>query len=64
MKMKVEVNEEKAVILGKVWKRGESEPADWSIRVEDTMPIPAGSPGLVGYSPADVYYDNIKVTVD
>jgi outer membrane protein assembly factor BamB len=64
MKMKVEVDEKKALILGKVWKRDEDEPADWSIRVEDATPIPTGSPGLVGYSPADIYYDNIKVTVD
>lgn len=64
MKMKVEVDDDRAVILGRVWKRGETEPADWSIRVEDAMPIPTGSPGLVGYSPADVYYDNIKVTKD
>jgi len=64
MKMKVEVNEDRALILGKVWKRGETEPADWSIRVEDATPIPTGSPGLVAYSPADVYYDNIKVMKD
>ena len=61
---KVEVNKDRALILGTVWKRGETEPADWSIRVEDATPIPTGSPGLVGYSPADVYYDNIKVTKD
>jgi hypothetical protein len=64
MKMRVEVDDEKAVILGKVWKRDEEEPAEWSIRVEDATPIPSGSPGLVGYSPADIYYDNIKVTVN
>jgi len=52
------------VILGKVWPRGSDEPADWSIRVEDATPIPSGSPGLIGYSPADVYYDNVKVMVN
>jgi hypothetical protein len=64
MKMKVEVDQAKAIVMGKVWKRGEAEPADWTIRVEDATPIPAGSPGLVGYSPADIYYDNITVTKD
>ena len=54
MKMKVEVAEDKAVVMGKVWKRGEAEPTEWTIRVEDATPIPAGSPGLVGYSPADI----------
>ncbi len=63
IKMKVEAGN-KAVIHGKVWPRGEPEPEDWTIRVEDALPIPSGSPGLVGYSPADIYYDNIKVMVN
>ena len=64
IKMRVEAGNEKAVIYGKVWPRGGPEPADWSIRVEDALPIPSGSPGLVGYSPAEIFYDNIKVTVN
>jgi hypothetical protein len=36
----------------------------WTITVEDPYPIQSGSPGIVGYSPADILYDNIKVTVN
>ena len=63
MKMRVDQEGEKAVIRGKVWKRGEEEPAAWSITAEDPHPIPSGSPGLYGYSPVDIYYDNLLVTV-
>ena len=62
MVMRVEVTGQRALIKGKVWKKGEPEPADWTITVEDPLPIRGGSPGLIGYSPADVYYDNIKIT--
>lgn len=61
MKMKVEQEADKTVVLGKVWKRGTDEPADWTIRAEDPLPNREGSPGIYGYSPSNVYYDNIKV---
>jgi hypothetical protein len=61
MKMKVETTEEKATIYGKVWKRGEAEPADWTITAEDPLPNRMGSPGIYGYSAAEIYYDNLKV---
>ena len=34
----------------------------WLLTVEDPVPIQQGSPGLTGYSPTPVYYDNIEVT--
>ena len=46
----------------KVWKRGEPEPAEWTATAEDPLPIPAGAPGLYGFSPSPIYYDNISVT--
>jgi hypothetical protein len=61
MKMKVEQEPDKTVVLGKVWKRGTDEPTDWTIRAEDPLPIRAGSAGIYGYSPTNVYYDNIKI---
>lgn len=64
MKMRVEVGEKKARIRGKVWPKDQNEPAEWTIEVEDPLPIHGGSPGLIGYSPEDVYYDNVKVTVN
>jgi len=64
MKLRVDAREDKALIRGKVWKKTDPEPEGWTITVEDPFPIAAGSPGLVGYSPADVMYDNIKVMVN
>jgi hypothetical protein len=62
MKLRVDVGDDRAVVLGKVWPTGQDEPGDWSIRLEDPYPNRTGSPGLYGYSPTTVYYDNIKVT--
>jgi len=61
MKLQVEVSGNKALVQGKVWPRSEQEPAAWTITMEDALPNLEGSPGLYGYSPAEVYYDNIKI---
>jgi outer membrane protein assembly factor BamB len=63
-RMKLAVHDEngQAVIRGKVWKTDAEEPSDWSITTQDPLPIEQGSPGLAGYSPAPVYYDNVEVT--
>jgi len=61
MKMKVDIEEGKAIVRGKVWKKGETEPNAWTIEVEDPLPVYEGSPGLYGYSPATIYFDNVKV---
>ncbi len=63
MKLRVDQAEGKAIIRGKVWPRDEAEPGDWTLVVEDTLPIETGSPGLYGYAPVDIYYDNVKVMV-
>ncbi|MEM7481218.1 MAG: PQQ-binding-like beta-propeller repeat protein [Acidobacteriota bacterium] len=62
MKMRVDASGDTARIQGKVWKKDEEEPADWSITVEDPLPIRSGSPGLIAYSPTPLYYDNVEVT--
>ena len=64
MKLRVDQAPDKAVIRGKVWRRGEPEPDAWTIAVEDPYPVRKGSPGLVGYSPAPMYYDNLSVTMN
>ncbi|HEY9419776.1 MAG TPA: serine/threonine protein kinase, partial [Thermoanaerobaculia bacterium] len=64
MKFRVDQQGEKALVRGKVWKRGEPEPAEWTVTAEDPHPIRSGSPGLYGYSPVDIHYDNVKVTVN
>jgi len=61
MKMKVVSNDKKATIYGKVWKKSDPEPEDWTIRVEDPHPIRSGTPGLLGYSPVNLFYDNVTV---
>ncbi len=64
MKLRVETQDGQAVVRGKVWKRDLPEPAEWTITADDPLPVPSGSPGLIGYSPAPTYWDNVKVTVN
>jgi hypothetical protein len=61
MKLQVEVSGNNALVQGKVWPRSEKEPEAWTITMEDALPNLEGSPGLYGYSPAEIYYDNIKI---
>ncbi|MEO2005577.1 MAG: PQQ-binding-like beta-propeller repeat protein, partial [Candidatus Poribacteria bacterium] len=63
MKMRVDMAGPNAVVNGKVWKRDDPEPDEWTISVEDTVPNLTGSPGIYGVSYADIYYDNLKITV-
>ena len=60
MKLRVETSGDKAMVRGKVWPKGEPEPAEWTIAAEDPHPIQQGAPGLYGYSPAELYYDNLR----
>jgi hypothetical protein len=62
MKFKVMEENGKAVIQGKVWPRTDEEPEAWSITAEDPLPISSGAPGLSGYSPSPLYFDNIHVS--
>jgi outer membrane protein assembly factor BamB len=53
----------KAVLKGKVWKKGEAEPSDWMATGEDEVPNVIGSPGLFGNAKdAELFYDNVTVT--
>lgn len=49
-------------IRGKVWPREETEPDAWSIEAIDGIGHTHGSPGIYGYSSADIFYDNLRVT--
>ncbi len=62
MKLRVDVRKDGCHVAGKVWPRGEAEPAAWTLEVDDPLPIAGGSPGLIGYSPVEIFYDNIRVT--
>ena len=52
----------KAIARGKVWKRGDAEPADWTITAEDPNPVLRGGPGLYTFAPVPSYFDNVIVT--
>lgn len=62
LKMRVDIEDDGAHVKGKVWKRGEEEPGEWTIEALDPHPNLNGSPGLYAYSNTDSYYDNVIVT--
>lgn len=53
-----------ALVRGKVWLRGEAEPDEWTITAEDPLPVANGAPGLLAYSPASAYFDNVTITAN
>jgi outer membrane protein assembly factor BamB len=59
-------NEGRQVTLrGKVWPRGEAEPAEWTIEATDETPNVSGSPGLFGNATdTELFVDNVKVNAN
>ena len=54
---------EGAVLRGKVWLRGEKEPADWTIEGVHPGGNLQGSPGFFGQSKdSEIFIDNVSVT--
>jgi outer membrane protein assembly factor BamB len=64
VKLRVDQASDRAIVRAKVWPRDEPEPAAWTLQVEDMLPIRNGAPGLYGFSPVDIYFDNYKVMVN
>ncbi|XZE45268.1 PQQ-binding-like beta-propeller repeat protein [Pirellulaceae bacterium SH467] len=65
MKFRAENKDGKAILRGKVWKKGDAEPEGWTIEGTDDMPNTQGSPGIFGNSTdAEFYIDNIKVSAN
>lgn len=61
-KLRVEPHEDgSTTVRGKVWPRDADEPAEWTIEATDPLGHSHGSPGIYGYSSADIYYDNLVV---
>jgi hypothetical protein len=60
--MHVDIREDGAHVLGKVWERGEPEPEEWTIDALDLHPNLNGSPGLYTYALAECFFDNVIVT--
>ena len=61
LKLRVDIEGDRAIVRGKVWPRSESEPTAWTVTAEDPEPVREGAPGLIGYSPIDIYIDNVRV---
>jgi hypothetical protein len=62
MKLRAANGDGKAILQGKVWKRGEKEPADWTIELSDPAPNKTGAPGLFGNATnAELFLDNVSV---
>ena len=62
MKMKVDIADGVATVRGKIWKRDESEPSEWTLEATDPHPNEVGAPGVYVYGLADCHFDNIKIT--
>jgi hypothetical protein len=63
LKLRVEPQGSQALVQGKVWKRGDPEPPQWTVEMTDSMPNLHGTPGVYGNTPeAEVYLDNLSVT--
>jgi len=53
------------VVRAKAWKRGDPEPAAWTLEVPHRNAHKQGAPGLFGFSPQSLfkcYIDNIRIT--
>ena len=61
MKLQVDRKDGQAFVRGKIWKRGEAEPAEWTVEAIDPHPNDHGSPGIHFYSLAACYVDNLSV---
>jgi outer membrane protein assembly factor BamB len=63
MKLRAEAKDGKAVLKGKVWKRGDAEPQKWTIEAIDEAPNLVGAPGVFGNAQtSEIFVDNILVT--
>jgi hypothetical protein len=63
MKFTVSPAKDSADVRGKIWRRGEAEPEEWTIEMVDHAPNRQGSPGLFGNSgEAEIFLDNLLVT--
>ncbi|GAB4466966.1 MAG: PQQ-binding-like beta-propeller repeat protein [Armatimonadaceae bacterium] len=66
LKTRVDVAKDgSGVVRAKAWKKGDPEPANWTLEVPHKVAHQSGAPGLFGFSPQSlfkVYIDNVKVT--
>ena len=62
MKFQVVEDDAGVVARGKVWPRGENEPADWTLEWREELPHREGTPGIFADAvSAEVFFDNVAV---
>ena len=61
MKMQVEIEGDTAHIRGKSGPATSQSQPRGASKQSIPCPIAAAAPALYGYSPAEIYYDNLKV---
>lgn len=62
LKFQASIEDDKAVLRGKVWPRDEKEPEKWTIEATDDLPTFNAAPGMFGNaSNAEITLDNVKV---
>ncbi len=62
MKFQAQNQDSSVILRGKIWKRGEPEPEEWTVEAVDETPNKNGSPGMFGTSSvAEFYIDNVEV---
>ena len=61
LKLRVDLQGDRSLVRGKIWPRDGTEPTDWTVTAEDPLPVRQGSPGIIGYSPIDIFFDNVSV---
>lgn len=65
LKLQVEnLADGKVRIRGKAWPASAAEPEAWAIDHYDPIPNRQGSPGIYADAPADIFFDNVRVTVN
>jgi hypothetical protein len=63
LKFESSVDGKSAVLKGKIWKKGEAEPTEWTVTTTDPIGNLQGSPGFFGSAKdAEIFYDNVTVT--
>ncbi len=62
LKLRVDMEDDQAIVRGKVWPRDQDEPEEWTVEATDPHPNTEGSPGLYFFSLAEAYVDNVEVT--
>lgn len=64
MKLRVEKEAGGVRARGKAWLMGDREPDAWTLERVDPIPNLHGSPGLYADAPAEVAFDNVRVTAN